>query len=152
MQRRYFEFLKLAFELLRMVIKTFIAREESQPNRKGRLRITRVLCKEGHTTLFIFFTIFELRIPVKIAASKPSQHKARNRCTQLGTSGSGSALGLRLEINCDLSRSANRQQKNMKSVEKATKERFQKASAKPWKARFPSDEPTSFLRSYWVEF
>ena len=77
---------------------------------------------------------------------------AATRCTQLGTSGSGSALGLRLEINCDLSRSANRQQKNMKSVEKATKERFQKASAKPWKARFPSDEPTSFLRSYWVEF
>ncbi len=33
----------------------------------------------------------------------------------------------------------------MKSVEKATKERFQKASAKPWKARFPSDEPTSYI-------
>jgi hypothetical protein len=64
----------LAFELLRMVIKTFIAREESQPNRKGRLRITRVLCKEGHTTLFIFFAIFEQRIPVKTAAIKPSQH------------------------------------------------------------------------------
>jgi hypothetical protein len=33
--RRYFEFLKLAFELLRMGIKTFIAREESQPNRQA---------------------------------------------------------------------------------------------------------------------
>jgi hypothetical protein len=72
----------LAFELLRMVIKTFISREESQPNRKGRLRITRVLCKEGHTTLFIFFAIFEPRIPVKTAAIKPSQHKARNRYRQ----------------------------------------------------------------------
>jgi hypothetical protein len=73
----------LAFELLKMVIKTFIAREESQSNRKGRLRITRVLCKEGHTTLLIFFAIFEQRIPVKTAAIKPSQHKARNRCASL---------------------------------------------------------------------
>jgi hypothetical protein len=80
--RRYFDFLKLAFQLPIMVIKTFIAREESQPNRKGRLRITRVLCKEGHTTLFIFFAIFELRIPVKTATIKPSQHKARNRYSQ----------------------------------------------------------------------
>jgi hypothetical protein len=72
----------LAFELLKMVIKTFIAGEESLPNRKGRLRITRVLCQEGHTTLFTFFTIFELRFLVKTAAIKPSQHKARNRYQQ----------------------------------------------------------------------
>jgi hypothetical protein len=37
------------------------------------------LCKEGHDTLFIIFAIFEPRIPVKSAAIKPSQHKARIR-------------------------------------------------------------------------
>ncbi len=68
--------------MLRKCIKTFISREESQPNRKGRLRVTRVLCKEGHTTLFIFFAIFEQRIPVKTATIKPSQHKARIRYSQ----------------------------------------------------------------------
>jgi hypothetical protein len=40
------------------------------------------LCKEGHTTLFINFAIFESRIPVKSADIKPSQHKARIRYRQ----------------------------------------------------------------------
>jgi hypothetical protein len=80
------EFLRLAYELLRIDIKTFTAREESQPNPKGRLPITRVLCKEGHTTLFIFYAIFEPLIPVKSSAIKPSQHKARNRYPAMGLS------------------------------------------------------------------
>jgi len=41
------------------------------------------LCKEGHCTLFIFFAIFEQRIPVKASAIKPSQHKARIRYASL---------------------------------------------------------------------
>ena len=59
--------------MLRMVIKTFISREESQPNRKGRLRITRVLRQAGYSALFIYFAIFDLRIPVKLPAIKPAR-------------------------------------------------------------------------------